>query len=183
MIGGAYLCYEGTEKVFEIVLPHQARAHENKLGTIALNAQSLEDTKVASAIKTDFILSAEVMAITLAAVPDSTFLTQAAVLTVVGIGITAAVYGAVALIVKADDAGMALAARRADGLLNPIVRALGRTLVFGMPVFLKLLSGVGMAAMIWVGGGIVVHGLESERRWLGMRSVTSPKSPLMGFRT
>ena len=79
MIGGAYLCYEGTEKVFEIVLPHQARAHENKLGTIALNAQSLEDTKVASAIKTDFILSAEVMAITLAAVPDSTFLTQAAV--------------------------------------------------------------------------------------------------------
>ena len=160
MIGGAYLCYEGTEKVFEVVFPHQAHAHENKLGTIALNAQSLEDTKVASAIKTDFILSAEVMAITLAAVPDSTFLTQAAVLTVVGIGITAVVYGAVALIVKADDAGTALAARRPDGPLNLILRALGRALVFGMPVFLKILTGVGTAAMVWVGGGIIVHGLE-----------------------
>ena len=160
MVGGAYLCYEGTEKVFEAVFPQQAHAHENKLGTIALNAQSFEDMKVASAIKTDFILSAEVMAITISAVPDSTFLTQAAVLTVVGIGITAAVYGAVALIVKADDAGMALAARRANGPLNLILRAFGRALVFGMPVILKLLSGVGTAAMIWVGGGIIVHGLE-----------------------
>ena len=134
MVGGAYLCYEGTEKVFEAVFPQQAHAHENKLGTIALNAQSFEDMKVASAIKTDFILSAEVMAITISAVPGSTFLTQAAVLTVVGIGITAAVYGAVALIVKADDAGMALAARRANGPLNLILRAFGRALVFGMPV-------------------------------------------------
>lgn len=135
VIGGANLCYEGTEKVFEAVFPHRAHDHENKPGTIAINAQSLEDTKVASAIKTDFILSAEIMAITLAAVPESTFLIQGAVLTVVAIGITVAVYGAVALIVKADDAGMELAARKANGCLSLVLRAIGRTLVFGMPVF------------------------------------------------
>jgi uncharacterized protein len=88
MLGGAYLCYEGAEKVFEAMLPHRAHAHEEKLGTVALNAQSLEDEKVASAIKTDFILSAEIMAITLAAIPNSTFFTQALVLAVVAIGIT-----------------------------------------------------------------------------------------------
>ena len=88
MIGGAYLCYEGVEKVYEIVVPHDAHAHEAQLGTVALNPQSLEDEKVAGAIKTDFILSAEIMAITLAAVPDASFWTQAFVLAVVGIGIT-----------------------------------------------------------------------------------------------
>jgi uncharacterized protein len=159
-LGGAYLCYEGAEKVFEAMLPHRAHAHEEKLGTVALNAHSLEDEKVASAIKTDFILSAEIMAITLAAIPSSTFFTQALVLAVVGIGITAAVYGGVALIVKADDVGVALAARKSDGSTSVILSAVGRGLVMGMPVFLRLLSVVGTAAMIWVGGGIIVHGLE-----------------------
>ena len=73
MFGGAYLCYEGVEKVFEIVVPHHAHAHEAQLGTVALNPQTLEDEKIASAIKTDFILSAEIMAITLAALPEGTF--------------------------------------------------------------------------------------------------------------
>ena len=109
MVGGAYLCYEGVEKVLEAVMPHRAHQHEAQLGTVALNAQSLEDEKVASAIKTDFILSAEIMAITLAAIPTGSIWKQALVLAVVAIGITAAVYGVVALIVKADDVGMALA--------------------------------------------------------------------------
>ena len=157
MLGGAYLCYEGVEKVLEAVMPHHAHQHEAQLGTVALNAQSLEDEKVASAIKTDFILSAEIMAITLAALPAGSIWKQALVLALVGVGITVAVYGVVALIVKADDVGVALAKR--DGA-SAVGRALGRGLVRGMPVLLKLLSAVGTAAMIWVGGGIVLHGLE-----------------------
>ncbi len=155
MLGGGFLAYEGAEKVYEAIFPHKAHAHEAALEPVALNPQTLEDEKVAGAIKTDFILSAEIMAITLAAIPDGGFWTRAAVLAVVGIGITLAVYGAVALIVKADDAGVALASGR-----SAIGRALGRGLVKGMPAFLRLLGLVGTAAMVWVGGGIVLHGLE-----------------------
>lgn len=160
MFGGAYLCYEGVEKVYEAIVPHRAHAHEAKLETVALSPRSLEDEKVASAIKTDFILSAEIMAITLAAVPAGSIMTQALVLALVGIAITVAVYGVVALIVKADDVGIALARHQSGSGLGGIGRAFGRGLVLGMPVLLKLLSIVGTAAMIWVGGGIVLHGLE-----------------------
>ena len=109
MLGGAYLCYEGAEKVYEFLFPHGAHAHEAKLEPVAIDAKTFEDGKVASAIKTDFILSAEIMAITLAAIPAGNIVTQGMILAVVGIGITAAVYGVVALIVKADDLGLALA--------------------------------------------------------------------------
>ncbi len=160
MIGGAYLCYEGAEKVFEALLPHHAHAHETSIGSLAPDAKTLEDEKVASAIKTDFILSAEIMAITLAALPAGSFWMQAAVLAVVGLGITVLVYGAVALIVKADDAGLALAASPARPPFGPLARGLGRGIVLAMPWFLTALSIVGTAAMIWVGGGIVLHGLE-----------------------
>ncbi|QRM30715.1 DUF808 domain-containing protein [Microvirga sp. VF16] len=177
MIGGAYLCYEGSEKVFEALFPHGAHEHERAVGAATQTAQSVEDEKVSGAIKTDFILSAEIMAITLASVPAVSTWMQAAVLAVVGIGITALVYGGVALIVKADDAGVALARsdrpmssllRRpstsaplhTDRLLAPVTRVFGRGLVKGMPVLLKLLAIVGTAAMIWVGGGIIIHGLE-----------------------
>ncbi|BBK34429.1 hypothetical protein EDC65_3081 [Stella humosa] len=161
MIGGAYLCYEGVEKVYEAVVPHAAHSHEAELSSIDPNAQSQEDAKVASAIKTDFILSAEIMAITLASVPDSGFVTQATVLAVVGVGITVAVYGVVALIVKADDLGLAMAGMKSASPPGALLRAGGRMLVLGMPYFLKALGIVGTAAMIWVGGGIVVHGLET----------------------
>jgi predicted DNA repair protein MutK len=161
MIGAAYLCYEGTEKVFEIFLPHHAHAHEAQLGTVALSPQTLEDEKVAGAIKTDFILSAEIMAITLATVPTENVLNQALILAAVGIAITAGVYGVVALIVKADDAGVVLAGNASRNVAGALSRGIGRALVVGMPGFLAGLSAVGTAAMIWVGGGIVVHGLES----------------------
>jgi uncharacterized protein len=161
MLGGAYLCYEGTEKVFETIIPHRAHAHEARLGTVALNPRTLEDEKVASAIKTDFILSAEIMAITLAAVPNEGILTQALVLSLVGVGITVAVYGVVAVIVKADDAGMALARIDSGSIAGGVSRAIGRALVLGMPGFLRLLGVIGTAAMIWVGGSIIVHGLEA----------------------
>jgi uncharacterized protein len=160
MFGGAYLCYEGVEKVFEAIVPHHAHAHEAELGSVALDPQSLEDEKVAGAIKTDFILSAEIMAIALATVPHATIWMQAMVLAVVGIGITVAVYGVVALIVKADDAGVALAANNKASMMGALSRSLGRALVLSMPGFLAFLSVAGTAAMIWVGGGIIVHGLE-----------------------
>jgi predicted DNA repair protein MutK len=161
MFGGAYLCYEGVEKVLEAIMPHQAHAHEAQLGTVALNPQTLEDEKVASAIKTDFILSAEIMAITLAAVPDEGILMQALVLALVGLGITVAVYGVVALIVKADDVGVALGRHAGGSAIGGTKRALGRALVLGMPGFLTFLGAAGTAAMIWVGGSIIVHTLEA----------------------
>jgi len=160
MFGGAYLCYEGAEKVFEAVVPHRAHAHETKLGAAPSNSHTLEDEKVAGAIKTDFILSAEIMAITLAAVPDAGVPMQALVLGLVGIGITVAVYGVVALIVKADDVGMALAKNDDGSTTRGLRRVIGRGLILGMPSFLTLLGAIGTAAMIWVGGGIIVHGLE-----------------------
>jgi predicted DNA repair protein MutK len=181
MVGGAYLCYEGTEKVYEALWPHSAHHHEAAIGATVQDARSFEDEKVRGAIATDFILSAEIMAIALATIPGTSFWLQAFILAAVGIGITVIVYGGVALIVKADDAGVALArserplsrllgvGRReasasspsgADRLLRPLTQGFGRGLVYGMPLFLKALSVVGTAAMIWVGGGIIIHGLE-----------------------
>jgi predicted DNA repair protein MutK len=160
MIGGAYLCYEGVEKLYEALAPHHAHAHEAEIGSAALDPKSLEDEQVAAAIKTDFILSAEIMAITLAAIPQGSFATRAAVLAFVGVAITAGVYGVVALIVKADDAGVALARNTRQTVLGAISRGLGRALVLGMPHLLTALSVIGTAAMIWVGGGIIVHGLD-----------------------
>lgn len=160
MLGGLFLCYEGSEKIYEALFPHKAHAHEADIGLAPQDPQALEDEKVASAIKTDFILSAEIMAITLSAVPDAGFWTQAIVLALVGVGITFLVYGGVAIIVKADDVGLALANRKTVTPLGPLVNALGRGIVSTMPMFLTLLALIGTAAMIWVGGGILVHGLE-----------------------
>ncbi|MFN8832035.1 MAG: DUF808 domain-containing protein [Labrys sp. (in: a-proteobacteria)] len=160
MIGGAFLCFEGAEKIHGALFPHAHADDHAEVETGDATPQSVEDDRVAGAIRTDFILSAEIMAITLAAVPDSSFAMQALVLAVVGIGITAAVYGAVALIVKADDAGVAMARVAGGSAPAALTRLLGRGLVLGMPVFLSVLSVVGTAAMIWVGGGILLHGLE-----------------------
>ena len=180
MLGGAYLCYEGAEKAWHALRPAKAHAHPASAGTAPRDPRRLEDEKVRSAIQTDFILSAEIMALTLASLPASSALAQAVILAVVGLGITALVYGIVALIVKADDVGVSLAgnerpastllglrggtaggpATRADRALRPLTRGVGRGLVVGMPYFLHALSIVGTAAMLWVGGGIILHGLE-----------------------
>ena len=162
MIGGAYLCFEGAEKVFHILFPHADPEIEADLDP--RDPAHLEEERVAGAIKTDFILSAEIMTIALAAIPDSGIVTEAATLAAVGIAITAFVYGGVALIVKMDDIGLFLAAK---GRLAP-TRALGRGLVRGMPPFLTVLSAVGTAAMLWVGGSIIIHGMEVLGwGWLG----------------
>jgi len=116
----------------------------------------LEEKKVKGAIKTDFILSAEIMTIALAAIEAPNVWMQGATLAVVGVGVTVAVYGAVALIVKMDDVGLMMAQNARTGL----GRGLGRGLVKAMPKVMKLLSIVGTAAMLWVGGSIIVHGLH-----------------------
>ena len=161
MLGGAYLCFEGTEKIYEALVPHAPHAAKVAAGPLTAGSQGLEDAKVASAIKTDFILSAEIMAITLASLPDGPFWTKAIVLAVVGLGITIVVYGGVALIVKADDVGLYLAQSKSMSAFGGIKRAIGRGLVLGMPYFLTGLSVVGTAAMIWVGGGILIHALDT----------------------
>ncbi len=152
MLGGVYLCYEGAEKLYEAFMPHQAHDHEAAVSGTS-DPVALENQKVAGAIRTDFILSAEIMALTLANVAASDIYTQAAVLAAVGVLITLAVYGVVALIVKADDAGLSMASASIG-----LVRTFGRGLVVGVPVFLRLLAAIGTAAMLWVGGSILVHG-------------------------
>lgn len=157
MAGGAFLCFEGYEKVHGLATGHVAHGPGEHDDTD--DPKTLEDTKVAGAIRTDMILSAEIMAIALSTITVSGWVMQAIVLAVVGIAITVVVYGAVALIVKADDLGVALAKRHGG-----LVGAFGRALVAGMPGFLKALSIVGTIAMLWVGGGILIHGL-AEFGW------------------
>ena len=159
MLGGAYLCFEGAEKVFHVLFPHGDPDVEQDFDT--RDPAHLEEEKVAGAIKTDFILSAEIMTIALATVESPSFWMQAIILAVVGVAITVVVYGTVALIVKMDDLGLHMAANRKTAA----ARTLGRGLVSGMPWLMSLLSTVGTAAMLWVGGSIVLHGLEVTHLW------------------
>ena len=151
MIGGVYLCFEGTEKVYEAITGGHHAAEVVEI----TDPKELEDRQVGGAVRTDFILSAEIMAIALGDLDGQSLVSQGVILALVGIVITVGVYGVVALIVKMDDIGLNLAARESGG-----VRAIGRGLVTAMPLLLTTLSIVGTAAMIWVGGGIIVHGLE-----------------------
>ena len=162
MLGGAYLCFEGAEKVVHAFGPHRNADHgaAEPLG----DPRHLEEQKVSGAIKTDFILSAEIMTIILAAIPESTFWMEALTLAAAGVGITVLVYGGVALIVKADDLGLLMGKHGRFAA----TRAIGCAIVRGMPRFLVALTTVGTAAMLWVGGSIVIHGLESLGfGWLG----------------
>lgn len=153
--GGLYLSLEGFHKCKDLVRP-PAKGADDDAAPIAATAAQLEDQRVKSALRTDLILSAEVMVIALAEVSSASIAMQAAVLAVVGAAVTFVVYGVVALIVKADDAGVALARRYTSGPLHQ----LGRFMVSAMPPFLNGLSLVGMVAMLWVGGGIIVHALH-----------------------
>lgn len=150
MVGGAYLCFEGAEKLLEAVRPHDDHLEED---VAELSSADHEKAMVAGAIRTDFILSAEIMAIALAEVAENTIWMQAAILLIVAVVITAGVYGVVGLIVKMDDIGLKLAKR------GPTEK-LGHALVQAMPKLLSALSTIGIAAMIWVGGQIILHGMH-----------------------
>jgi predicted DNA repair protein MutK len=151
MLGGAFLCFEGAEKVIEALSgEHHDAVHDGVTDPV-----ELENRQVTGAVRTDFILSAEIMAIALNEVAGEPLLTQAVTLALVAVAITIGVYGVVALIVKADDVGLHLATGRSGALA-----AIGRGLVKGVPVLMRALSVIGTAAMIWVGGGILLHGAE-----------------------
>ena len=153
MCGGAYLAFEGAEKILHALGPHEDHAEAT---TEPQDPAHIEQTTVSGAVRTDFILSAEIMAIALNDVAHRPLGVQAAVLVVVALAMTAGVYGAVALIVKMDDIGLHLA-QGPSGLL----KAVGRGLVKGMPVVMSALQTIGTAAMLWVGGGILVHGAHT----------------------
>jgi predicted DNA repair protein MutK len=153
MVGGAYLAFEATEKILEKLL-HE-HEHEEQLVDAMADPVELEKMQVKGAIRTDFILSAEIMAIALASLEHLTLTTTAIALVIVAIAITLGVYGVVALIVKLDDIGLHMAERR-----NRATRAFGAALVRIVPKLLTGLAAIGTAAMLWVGGGILVHGLE-----------------------
>ena len=155
MVGGVYLCFEGAEKVWELINPH----HHAEESSVAEQGPDSEDKMVSSAIRTDFILSAEIMVISLNEVEDEPLLSRAVILIGVAFAITALVYGAVALIVKMDDVGLNLAKTREGGIAS-----FGRGLVKAMPIVLSVLSKVGIAAMLWVGGHILLVGVD-ELGW------------------
>ncbi|WHP29800.1 DUF808 domain-containing protein [Trabulsiella odontotermitis] len=159
MIGGAFLCYEGVEKVVHTL---HARKHQNdeqarqqRLEALAnQDMRVVEHDKIKGAIRTDFILSAEIVAITLGIVADSPLLNQVLILSGIAILVTIGVYGLVGVIVKLDDMGYWLAAKT-----SVLAQALGKSLLFIAPWLMKSLSIVGTLAMFLVGGGIIVHGL------------------------
>ena len=150
MLGGAFLCYEGAEKIMEKL---GAEKHGKTLGDKIEDPVEFEQQRVSGAIRTDLILSAEIMAISLNEVAAESLWIRAAVLALVGVAVTVAVYGAVALIVKMDDVGLKLVARKSGFGLT-----FGYFLLQSMPKLLTILSVVGTVAMLWVGGGIIVHG-------------------------
>jgi len=152
MLGGAYLSYEGAEKVIEKL---GGEKHGKTLDDPIEDLARFEKERTAGAIRTDLILSGEIMAITLNEVATDTLIVRAGVLALVGVAVTIGVYGAVALIVKMDDIGLHLAGRD-----TPLVKRFGHGLVNAMPKVLTVLSFVGTIAMLWVGGGIILHGLE-----------------------
>jgi len=152
LAGGAYLSYEGAEKVIEKL---GGEKHGKTLDDPIADPVAFEKERVSGAIRTDLILSAEIMAITLNEVAAETLVTRGAVLAVVGVLITIVVYGAVALIVKMDDFGLHLAKKPGAAM-----QSIGRGLVTGMPLLLTVLSVVGTVAMLWVGGGIVLHAMH-----------------------
>ena len=160
MLGGAFLCFEGVEKLAHKLLHAKAddeAARTQRLQALAdpkVDPVALEKDKVKGAVRTDFILSAEIIAITLGTVADAPFTTQVIVLVGIALLMTVGVYGLVAGIVKLDDAGLALSRSASGGL-----RSLGRGILAAAPWLMKFLSVAGTAAMFLVGGGILVHGV------------------------
>jgi predicted DNA repair protein MutK len=181
MIGGAYLCYEGFEKIAHKVM-HRAEedeAHHEQLVVAladpATDIVAFEKEKVRGAVRTDFILSAEIIVIALGTVAGAPFAKQVTVLAGIAILMTVGVYGLVAGIVKLDDAGLYLSTRQGDDALARLLRGLGRAVLVAAPALMKTLSVVGTAAMFLVGGGILVHGIPGGEALIhGLAAPTGP---------
>ncbi|MFZ3154257.1 DUF808 domain-containing protein [Pseudomonas sp.] len=172
MFGGAFLCYEGFEKLAHKFLHSQAEdqaQHAELLHAVAdpeVDMLAFEKDKIKGAIRTDFILSAEIIAITLGTVALASFGKQVAVLSGIALLMTVGVYGLVAGIVKLDDAGLYLNQRSGESLATRLQRAVGRGLLLTAPYLMKALSILGTAAMFMVGGGILTHGVHAAQAWI-----------------
>lgn len=188
MVGGLYLCYEGVEKIAHRWLhpPEADAAHQQALAAAASESRAdvlaVEKAQIKGAIRTDFILSAEIVVIALGTAQALDLLTRTVVVSLIALLATVGVYGLVAAIIKLDDAGLALLEGAGTNIQGSIRRAAGRTLLYIAPRFMRLISVVGMAAMFLVGGGILVHGwpllhhlLESLTQ--GMGSVLAMLTP------
>ncbi|MDP2819782.1 MAG: DUF808 domain-containing protein [Polaromonas sp.] len=178
MVGGAFLCYEGFEKLAHKFLHSKAEegAHHAELlnarADPTVDLMAVEKDKIKGAIRTDFILSAEIIAITLGTVQASTFVTQFSVLSGIAILMTVGVYGLVAGIVKLDDAGLYLSQK------TGVLRSLGLGIVATAPWLMKTLSVVGTAAMFLVGGGILAHGIPALYR--AIEALSAAAGPVLG---
>jgi len=174
MIGGAFLCFEGAEKLAKKLLHSKEEeaaakaAHVNAVADTSVDLVAVEKDKIKGAIRTDFILSAEIVVISLSAMSTATFGTRVASLVAVAVLMTVGVYGLVAGIVKLDDAGLALSKK------GPAARAVGRALLVGAPILMRFLSLAGTAAMFLVGGGILVHGIAAVEHFIKGLAAKAP---------
>lgn len=186
MLGGAFLCYEGFEKISHPFLHSSEEIeeeHKKLLNAVThknINMLDHEKDKIRGAIRTDFILSAEIIVITLSTVAGATLTNQIVVLCIIALGMTIGVYGLVAGIVKIDDAGLHLSKRTGAGLWNSLVRRLGEVLFSSAPYFMKTLAMVGTVAMFIVGGGILTHGLKSVHHLIQLSAEYALNLPTIG---
>lgn len=155
MLGGAYLCFEGYEKVHSLFSHHDKNDKKTDEDVVEMTPEQLEKSRIDGAVTTDLILSAEIMAITYGTVVDKDIISQIIVMLLVAIGITVAVYGAVGIIVKADDLGLHMAQDK----YHASIRKTGRGIILSMPYLLTTLGYIGTAAMLWVGAEIIAHGI------------------------
>jgi len=185
MLGGAFLCFEGFEKLAHPFLhsPDEDETHHTRLAQAladpAVDLVARERDKIKGAVRTDFILSAEIIVITLGTVAAVSFAIQVAVLTSIAVLMTVGVYGLVAGIIKLDDAGLYLSQRTGDGIARA-QRSLGRGILYAAPYLMKTLSVVGTAAMFLVGGGILVHGIPGTQGLVEAATHSAQTIPALG---
>lgn len=186
MLGGAFLCYEGFEKLAHKFLHSKAEDEARRteqvlaLANPAVDMAAFEREKIKGAVRTDFILSAEIIAITLGSVADAPFSQQVMVLIVIAVAITIGVYGLVASIVKLDDLGLYLSRKPGRNMLHQLQQSTGRGLLLVSPYLMKTLSILGTAAMFMVGGGILAHGIPGVEGLLHNIAAYGHTVPLLG---
>ncbi|HEY8097896.1 MAG TPA: DUF808 domain-containing protein [Methylobacter sp.] len=186
MLGGAYLCFEGFEKLAHPLLHSHAEdeARHAELAAAVANAEidlvAFEQDKIKGAVRTDFVLSAEIIVITLGAVATSAFATKVVVVSVIALVMTLGVYGLVAVIVRLDDAGLYLCQNPVFGLWSKIRHRVGRVFLHGAPYLMKLLAVVGTAAMFMVGGGILMHGIPVIHHFIAQLAQSAGAVPSIG---
>ena len=185
MLGGAYLCYEGFEKVWhnftEKTAVEQHKAHlREALQDPNIDLAAFEKDKIKGAIRTDFILSAEIIIIALGTIADKEITTQISVLSFVAILMTVGVYGLVAGIVKIDDGGLALIKEKSTSLWGSFKRALGRFMIGFAPKLMKFLAVAGTVAMWLVGGSLITHGIHAMHVYIESATVFMSKVAIIG---